>query len=94
LDFAHILARDKKVDYNKIIELFPQNEWHCHFSGIEYGEKGERNHIPTEKLAWKELLSNLPNGKKIRIINESPRMTEDSVEGLRIVEEITRKSVD
>jgi deoxyribonuclease-4 len=36
IDFAHILARDKKVDYEKIKKLFPQKEWHCHFSGIEY----------------------------------------------------------
>jgi deoxyribonuclease-4 len=84
LDFAHILARDKEVDYKKIIKLFPQKEWHCHFSGIVYGEKGEKHHIPTEKEDWKNLLVNLPENKHIRIINESPTMVEDSIEGLRI----------
>jgi deoxyribonuclease IV len=44
IDFAHILARDKKVDYQKIEKLFPNKEWHCHFSGIVYGEKGEKRH--------------------------------------------------
>jgi deoxyribonuclease-4 len=89
LDFAHILARDKKVDYEKVEKLFPGKEWHCHFSGIEYGEKGERNHIPTPKEKWKELLVELKNlDKEIRIINESPRMTEDCVDGLRILKEM------
>lgn len=84
IDFAHILAREKKVDYDKIISLFPEKEWHCHFSGIIYGDLGEKHHISTETNAWKELLKNLPKDKEIRIINESPSMLEDSVEGLKI----------
>ncbi len=84
LDFAHILARDKKVDYNKIKGLFPQKEWHCHFSGIIYGDKGEKHHISTSKEAWLSLLKNLPKDKDITIINESPTLVEDSVEGLKI----------
>ncbi|MBI3334797.1 TIM barrel protein, partial [Candidatus Pacearchaeota archaeon] len=39
IDFAHILAREKKVDYDKIERLFPGKEWHVHFSGIVYGDK-------------------------------------------------------
>jgi len=88
IDFAHILAREKKVDYEKIIDAFPGKEWHCHFSGIEYGEKGEKNHIPTGKDNWKELLSHLPKDKEIRIINESPTMVEDAVEGFKIWEKM------
>ena len=84
LDFAHILARDKKVDYNKLKELFPQKEWHCHFSGIIYGDKGEKHHVTTEKESWLSLLRNLPQDKNITIINESPTLVEDSVEGLKI----------
>lgn len=84
IDFAHILAREKKVDYDKIAKLFPQKEWHCHFSGIVYGDKGEKHHISTEKDNWKELLKNLPKDKDIRIVNESPTMIDDSVEGLRL----------
>ena len=84
IDFAHILARDKSVDYDKVKKLFPQKEWHVHFSGIVYGEKGEKHHIPTEKTAWEELLKNLPSDRKIRIVNESPQMVEDSVMGLKI----------
>lgn len=84
IDFAHILARDKKVDYKKVIAVFPQKNWHVHFSGIVYGDKGEKHHIPTEKSAWKELISNLPKDKEIRIVCESPNMVEDSVDGLKI----------
>jgi len=88
LDFAHVLARDKKVDYSKIKKLFSEKKWHCHFSGIEYGEKGERRHLSTEKQAWKELLKNLPKDKDIVIINESPTLLEDSVQGLKISKKI------
>jgi deoxyribonuclease-4 len=84
IDFAHILARDKKVNYSEVENLFSGKEWHVHFSGIIYGEKGEKSHKPTEKSEWKELLKNLPKDREIRIINESPNMLEDSVEGLKI----------
>ena len=88
IDFAHILARDKKVDYEKIEKLFNDKHWHLHFSGIVYGEKGEKNHRTTEKKEWKELLENLPKNKEIIIINESPTMIKDSTEGLKIYNEL------
>ncbi len=88
IDFAHILAREKKVDYSLIESLFPGKEWHVHFSGIVYGEKGEKMHRKTETREWKELLSHLPKNKEIRIINESPDMINDSVEGLKIWEKL------
>jgi deoxyribonuclease-4 len=85
IDFAHILAREKKVDYEKIKKLFPEKEWHCHFSGIEYGEKGERNHISLKKQQWKELFENLPKDKNITIVCESPSRIEDCIEGLSVL---------
>ena len=88
IDFAHILAREKSIDYAKIVKLFPQEEWHVHFSGIVYGEKGEKNHRKTEREEWRELLKNLPSDRNIRIINESPSMVEDSEEGLRLWKKI------
>jgi len=84
IDFAHILARDKEVDMNRIVTLFPDKEWHVHFSGIEYGEKGEKNHKKTEEKEMKNLLKGLPSDKEIVIINESPYPMEDSVAGLNI----------
>lgn len=84
LDFAHILAREKRIDIKKIKKLFPQKHWHCHFSGIEYGERGEKHHKKTEEEFWKKLLEILPKKKRINIINESPSPVEDSVLGLRL----------
>ena len=86
IDYAHILARDKVVDYDKVKRLFDENkDWHVHYSGIEYGEKGEKRHLKTETDDWKRLLPNLPKDKNIIIINESPDMVNDSVEGMEIV---------
>ena len=92
LDFAHILAREKKVEYKKILEKFEEvskdKELHVHFSGIEYGEKGERRHIKTKENELKELIENLKKyakEKEIVIINESPDPVEDSVKGLKFI---------
>lgn len=83
IDFAHILARYKQVDYDFIKRKFKKyKNWHIHFSGIEYGEKGEKRHIKTKINNWKKLLDNLPKNKNIVIINESPFPIQDSVEGL------------
>ena len=84
IDFAHILARDKEVDYAKIKKLFPQKKWHCHFSGIVFGEKGEKHHKTTTKTEWTNLFANLSKDKAITIINESPTMIRDCSEGLKI----------
>jgi deoxyribonuclease-4 len=86
IDFAHILARDKIVDYEKVKKLFLHKEWHIHFSGIIYGEKGEKKHKTTEKKEWEGLLNNLPKDKKLIIINESPTMIDDSLEGIYLSE--------
>jgi deoxyribonuclease IV len=84
IDFAHILARYKNIDYDKIKGLFKEKTWHCHFSGIEYSDKGEKKHIKTQINRIKELIKNLPKDKEITIINESPDMIEDSIETLKL----------
>ena len=84
IDFAHILAREGSVDYKKLVKIFPQKKWHTHFSGIVYGDKGEKNHRTTTKEEWKKLLENLPKDKEITLVNESPTMLEDCAEGLKI----------
>ncbi len=91
IDFAHILARDKKVDYEKVKRLFPAKQWHVHFSGIVYGEKGEKHHRKTERKEWENILKELPKDKEVTIINESPSMIEDSVEGLEILKKLDRR---
>jgi len=85
IDFAHILSRYKDNKFDLIKEKFkPHNDWHCHFSGIEYSELGERKHIKTPKESIQTLLKNLPKDKEIVIINESPDMVNDSVEALKL----------
>lgn len=83
IDFAHLLAREKAVDYTLVKELFPQPSWHVHFSGIIYGDKGEKSHRETEDREWKALLKELPH-KEITIINESPVCVADAVRGLSL----------
>jgi deoxyribonuclease IV len=85
IDFAHILARYKSYSFKETLSEF-QNEkaWHVHFSGIEYGEKGEKNHKKTPEKELKILLSNLPKNRDIVLINESPSPVEDSVKALEI----------
>lgn len=86
IDFAHILARYKHYNFEEIKEKFNKyDKWHCHFSGIDYGEKGEKNHKKTSKEDWKKVLDSLPKDKDIVIINESPFPVEDSVLGLSLV---------
>jgi deoxyribonuclease-4 len=55
IDFAHILARYKDYNFKETLNLFKDlKELHIHFSGIEYGEKGEKNH---KKTSEKEIIS-------------------------------------
>jgi len=58
IDFAHLHARlngglQKRADYAKVLDAVETSlgkqalkELHCHFSGIEFTEKGERRHLP------------------------------------------------
>jgi deoxyribonuclease-4 len=92
IDYAHVLAREKSVDYEKIEKAFPSKDWHLHFSGIVYNELGERHHKTTLKSEWKELLGKLPKDRQIRIVNESPTNFEDSVEGLEIYRSLSHST--
>ena len=85
IDFAHILARYKTYNFKEVLKKFSKHKiLHMHFSGIEYGEKGEKHHKRTTRKEWKKLISNLPKNKEIVIINESPSPVEDSLLGLQI----------
>jgi len=85
IDFAHILARYKNYKFKEVLEKFKKyNELHLHFSGIEYGEKGEKRHKLTPKKDFEKLISNLPKNKDITIINESPSPVKDTILGLSI----------
>jgi len=91
IDFAHLEARSgKEPDYDEIIKKIKGiNNITSHFSGIEYGERGERRHIMTPDDKIKRLLQAIKKNKiDITIINESPNMIEDSLKTLKILNEI------
>jgi deoxyribonuclease-4 len=89
IDFAHILAREKKVDYKELFLMMKKfDDIHVHFSGIEYGEKGEKRHLQTPDSELKKLLENLPKNKDVTIINESPVMIEDTEKAIKMYSKI------
>ncbi len=91
IDFAHILARYGDYNFEKVFEKFGNHKkLHIHFSGIVYGEKGEKHHKKTTEKEWEELISHLPKDKEIVIINESPFPVEDSILGLKIFKKINK----
>ena len=85
IDFAHVLARYNSYEISQLKKYFPQKKWHCHFSGIEYGEKGEKYHKKTPEKEIKRLISILPKNKEITIINESPDPIGDTVLSLKLL---------
>ncbi len=80
VDFAHLYARNQGViDYGAIMTQLPQ-EFHAHFSGIEYTDKGEKKHIPMKPAYFEPLMQELlRHQKKTTIICESPKPFEDAV---------------
>ncbi len=82
-DFAHMLARQGTIDYDETIKEMKKSGlkyFHCHFSGIEYTAKGEKNHKLTEPFRMKELAAAIIRQKiSCTIINESPDPVGDSL---------------
>ena len=63
--------------------------WHVHFSGIEYGEKGEKNHKMTAVEDWEKVLGFLKDlDRNVVIVCESPDGVGDSVVGKKVWEKL------
>jgi len=90
VDFSHLYARSMgKAEYKEIYEQFRHfPKLHCHFSGINFGNKGEKSHKLTPEPEIKKLLDALPKNKDITIINESPDPLGDSIKTLRILKQL------
>jgi deoxyribonuclease-4 len=86
IDFAHILARYDKYEFELARQKFENlKSWHCHFSGIVYGDKGEKHHIHTEEKEWRQLFDFLRGiDKEITIVSEAPDPSGDAKEGLEM----------
>jgi deoxyribonuclease IV len=95
LDFAHLHARRGDGSFNSYAEfttalklvasgLGPRglSSLHIHLSGIEYGPKGEKKHLPLAEadLKYKDLFKALIDLKTGgRILCESPLMEDDAL---------------
>ena len=94
IDFAHIHARSrgKYNSYEEFVEIFNYLErelgkgvlknMHMHFSGIEYGEKGEIKHLNLEESDFKYVeLAKVLKDYSIEgvIISESPNIEGDAL---------------
>ncbi len=85
IDFAHMIARYKTYNFKEVKKVFKQyKDWHVHFSGIEYGKKGEKRHLATEEKEIKRLLKELPKNKSIVVIYESPNPIKDAIKTINI----------
>jgi deoxyribonuclease-4 len=95
LDFAHLHARpgdgtmNTYDEWSRLLEIYSRElgekslkHLHIHLSGIEYGAKGEKNHLPLAEadLDIKALFKALSGfGCGGRILCESPIMEEDAL---------------
>ena len=86
IDFAHILAREKKIDFNYLFKKLKGKNIHCHISGISYGEKGEKSHIPTPIDFIKKIIREVKKRKlNMVLINESDDPVRDSKKALKLI---------
>jgi deoxyribonuclease IV len=91
IDFAHEKARRKgNIDYAEIFDqLKGMKHIHSHFSGIEWTDKGERNHKITEREDILPLAKEILKRKAdITIINESPDPIGDAYKTKEIFNEL------
>lgn len=86
VDFAHLLARSGgSIDYGEVIDRLPPL-FHAHFSGIDYGPKGERKHLKTTPKFFRPLAEALLGRNiEITLINESPQPYRDAAMMKRVV---------
>ncbi len=105
MDFAHLHARPGDGSFNTLDEWLAVLErygnslgeealyhLHVHLSGIEYGSKGEKNHLKLEEadLDLKALFRALHRfGCRGRILCESPVMEDDALKMQEIWQEVS-----
>tara|TARA_Y100000034_G_scaffold19552_1_gene22088 strand:+ start:2287 stop:3117 length:831 start_codon:yes stop_codon:yes gene_type:complete len=94
IDFAHLHARSNgeyntKEEFREVMTKYEQTlgkkalqNMHIHMSGINYGEKGEKNHLPLKDsdMNYKDLMKVLKEFKcKGVVICESPILEKDAL---------------
>jgi len=105
LDFAHLHARagdgsmNTYDEWSAVLSAYQEmlgeaslQDLHIHMSGIEYGEKGEKNHLPLEEadLNVRALFQALFDADcSGRILCESPVMEDDALKMKEIWSEVS-----
>jgi len=90
MDFAHYHARyngclKSEGDFEGLLAEFEETNFpflHAHYSGINYTEKGERNHLPIDDKQPDYSLLKEPIRKRkypITLICESPILEQDAL---------------
>jgi len=89
VDFAHLLARAVgDLDYGGVLDRLPRR-FHAHFSGIEYGPKGERQHLKTTPTFFRPLAEELVRRDLgLTLINESPQPYKDAGMMKKVLEKL------
>jgi len=103
IDFAHAHARNKGrcntiEEWREMLSLMEDrlgrealDNMHIHISGINYGEKGEKNHLNLQEsdMRWEDLLRVLKEFRvKGVVISESPNIEGDAILMKKKYEEI------
>ncbi len=110
IDFAHLHARPGNGSmnsydewahaldaYGKALGAEALRSLHIHLSGIEYGEKGEKEHLPLQEadLDLRALFQALHAfGCGGRMLCESPKMEEDAIYMRQVWSEVSGESAD
>jgi len=87
VDFSHLLARTGgSLDYARVLDRLPRR-FHAHFSGIEFGPKGERRHLKTTPAFFLPLAKVLVSlgGLDVTLVNESPQPYRDAAMMKRVI---------
>jgi deoxyribonuclease IV len=90
VDFAHLYARNQGIiDYDEVMHQLPQ-QFHAHFSGIEYTAKGEKKHIRMKPAYFHPLMKGLLHHRKeATVICESPKPFKDAIMMKEMIEQQT-----
>lgn len=82
IDFAHLKARNKgNMKLKEVVKRVKKYKYvHCHYSGINYGAKGERSHKGIDLREWKRIVSELKKAKiNCGVICEAPSSVNDAI---------------
>jgi len=98
IDWAHIYAKDQgKIDFRGILDRLKPLKLkyiHSHFSCINFGPKGELNHLPlsTKKPDYRPLVKELMKRKQdITMISESPLLEKDALKVKKMFQQAGHK---